>query len=102
MVREGVDMNARTKRPQRLRIRISPTIFADLQVRCPDEDGAWRGINNPGIVYLSVQQAREIAGDCDYQGNVSGDYIDPVSPGLTRAYRALHSQIQSALIEAGL
>jgi hypothetical protein len=49
---------------------------------------------------VSDQQAREIAGDCDYQGNISGDYIDPISPGVTRAYRALYAQIAKGGIAA--
>lgn len=82
-----------------IKIRVSQAIMNDLAVRCPDEHGCWRGIDNAGTHEVSAQQAREIAGDCDYQGNVTGDYIDPVSPGVTRAYRALYSQIQKALDE---
>lgn len=80
-----------------IKLRISATIFGDLCVRCPDEAGAWRNVDGPGVIEVSEQQAREIKGDCDYQGNVTGDYIDPVSGGVTRAYRALYAQIQKAL-----
>jgi hypothetical protein len=83
-----------------MKIRISATIMDDLAVRCPDEDGCWRGIYRPGVHEVSDQQAREIAGDCDYQGNISGDYIDPISPGVTRAYRALYAQIAKGGIAA--
>lgn len=81
----------------RLRIRISAAVFNDLCVRSPDEDGCWRGIENAGVHCLTYQQAREILGDCEYQGNIGGDYIDPVSAGVTRAYRSLHAQISKAL-----
>ena len=81
----------------RLHIRISHTIFNDLAVRCPDEDGCWRGIEGPVYHDITFQQAREILGDCEYQGNIGGNYIDPVSAGVTRAYRALHHQISNAL-----
>jgi hypothetical protein len=80
-----------------VRLTISQTIINDLDVRCPDADGCWRGIEHAGVHTVSRQQAREIAGDCEYQGNIGGNYIDPVSGGLTRAYRALHAQIQEAL-----
>lgn len=80
-----------------VRVRISPRILADLEIRSPDDDGCWRGVHEPGIYWLSRQQAKEILGDCEFQGNVGGNYIDPVSPGLTRAYRALHNQLQGTL-----
>ncbi len=81
----------------RVAVKISQAIMNDLSVRCPDEDGCWRGIDEPGKHWITHQQAREILGDCEYQGNIGGDYIDPVSPGVTRAYRALHQQISKAL-----
>lgn len=80
-----------------LQVKISRAVMNDLEVRCPDEDGCWRGIDNAGNHWISHQQARELLSDCAYQGNIGGDYIDPVSPGVTRAYRALHSQLSSAL-----
>lgn len=80
-----------------IKLRISRTIIDDLNVRSPDEEGCWRGIDEAGMHEVSEQQAREIKGDCDYQGNVTGNYIDPVSGGLTRAYRALYNQIEKAL-----
>jgi len=78
-------------------VRISSALFNDLCVRSPDEDGCWRGIDNPGTHRITEQQARQILGDCDYQGNITGDYIDSVGSGTTRAYRALHAQITKAL-----
>ncbi len=81
----------------RVPVRISNAILNDLSVRCPDEDGCWRGIDYPGVHWLTHQQCREILGDCEYQGNIGGDYIDPISPGVTRAYRALHAKINKAL-----
>lgn len=79
-----------------LKLRISRAILDDLAVRCPDEDGCWKGIDTPGVHQVTVDQARQIAADCDYQGNVTGNWIDPVSPGVTRAYRALYAQIKNA------
>lgn len=78
-----------------MRIIISSTIFNDLCVRCP-EDETWQGIEAAGTYDISIEQAKKIQADCDYQGNVTGDYIDPVSPGLTSAYRALYKQIKRA------
>lgn len=83
-----------------IKIRISGAIMNELAVRCPDEDGAWKGIDNAGVHAVGLQQAKEIAGDCDYQGNITGNWIDPVSSGVTRAYRALYWQIQRALRDA--
>jgi hypothetical protein len=80
-----------------IKIRITPALFADLRVRVPDEDGAWRGIEAPGIYHVTEQQARQIAGDCDYQGNITGDWIDTVGGGVTRAYRSLYANIQRDL-----
>jgi len=82
----------------RVSIRISKTIANDLEVRSPDEDGCWRGIDTPGVYWLTRQEALQIRADCEYQGNVGGNYIDPVSSGLTRAYRALYKQIGEALL----
>lgn len=78
-------------------LRISQTIIDDLAVRCPDEDGAWKGIDEAGFHRLPRQQVAQIQGDADYQGNVTGNWIDPVSPGLTRAYRALYAQCERVL-----
>ena len=81
----------------RVPVRVSPAIMNDLTVRCPDEDGCWRGIDAAGMYWITHQQARELLGDCEYQGNIGRDNIDPVSPGVTPAYRALHRQISKAL-----
>lgn len=81
----------------KIRAVISYAVFADLQVRGMVDAGSWRSITGPGTYYMSPQQAREIADDCDYQGNITGNWIDPVSGGVTRAYRALYANITKAL-----
>lgn len=80
-----------------IKLRISQAIMDDLSVRCPDEDGCWKGIDHAGVHEVSESQARAIKGDCDYQGNITGDWIDSVGGGTTRAYRALYKQIEGKL-----
>lgn len=84
----------------RLRIRISKAITDDLAVRSPDDDGCWGGIDAPGAYRITRERARLILGDCEFQGNIGGDYIDSVGSGVTRAYRALHRQICKVLKES--
>jgi hypothetical protein len=77
-----------------MKVKITQRIIDDLWVRCPDEHGTWRGIDKPGTYNISDEQAQQIAEDCDYQGNITEDWIEPVCSGLTRAYRSLYYQIK--------
>jgi phage-related protein len=86
-------MNAQTLHP----IRISKTIIEELEVRCPDPDCGYEGMEKAGIYEIDADRCRKLLADCEYQGNIGADYIDPVNSGVTRAYRALHRQLLKAL-----
>ena len=80
-----------------MKLRISNAVWNDLCVRaveCGDLDAQ---ITGPGTYEVSEASARLILEDCDFQGNVTGNYIDPASSGVTRAYRALYAQIKGKL-----
>lgn len=89
-----------------MKIRISNAIQLDWLCRAPEGMPYERLMyschaGNALIVEISDEERAEIIADCKHQGNIGGNYIDPVSAGLTRAYRALHKQAKAkAQIEA--
>lgn len=78
-----------------MKVRITQTLIWEYETRSLNHAPYGR-FEKAGTYEINETERQEMIADCEYQGNIGGDWIDPISSGVTKAYRSLHKQLTAA------